>query len=221
MAGFASRWDRYYPKAFEAIANHRFTALGFACETNLLAERGRGTLRRRFAASIASAQWARQEFKTRGTTRVRAASAHRVRITGGTLLACGSSERQLASKGSVDLVLTDPPYFDDVQYAELAGLFLVWAQWGRGWDSNPRRLLTSPLFESDGRDDGAYRRVSAEAVLNTNLRDILLLRVRAWRPGSLSMGPKWRPYRPRLAVTGWAVTGPTVREHRMVSPYLQ
>jgi hypothetical protein len=28
----------------------------------------------------------------------------------------------------VDLVLTDPPYFDDVQYAELAALFLVWAQ---------------------------------------------------------------------------------------------
>ena len=29
---------------------------------------------------------------------------------------------------SIDLVLTDPPYFDDVQYAELASLFLAWAQ---------------------------------------------------------------------------------------------
>jgi putative DNA methylase len=128
MAGFASRWDRYYPKAFEAIANHRFAALGFACETNLLGERGRGTLRRRFAASITSARWARQEITTKGMTRVRAATSHRVRFADGTLLACGSSERQLASKGSVDLVLTDPPYFDDVQYAELAGLFLTWAQ---------------------------------------------------------------------------------------------
>ena len=26
MAGFLSRWDRYYPKAFEAMANHRYAA---------------------------------------------------------------------------------------------------------------------------------------------------------------------------------------------------
>src|SRR4029077_6026647 len=40
----------------------------------------------------------------------------------------GSSTRQLLPNDSIDLVLTDPPYFDDVQYAELGGLFLVWAQ---------------------------------------------------------------------------------------------
>jgi adenine-specific DNA methylase len=28
----------------------------------------------------------------------------------------------------VDLVLTDPPYFDDVQYGELAALFLTWSR---------------------------------------------------------------------------------------------
>jgi adenine-specific DNA methylase len=44
------------------------------------------------------------------------------------VIVCGSSERQLSPAGSVDLVLTDPPYFDDVQYAELGGLFLVWAR---------------------------------------------------------------------------------------------
>lgn len=44
------------------------------------------------------------------------------------VLAQGSSDRQLAPASSVDLVLTDPPYFDDVQYAELAGMFLAWAR---------------------------------------------------------------------------------------------
>jgi adenine-specific DNA methylase len=44
------------------------------------------------------------------------------------LLAQGSSSRQIAQTGSVDLVLTDPPYFDDVQYAELAAIFLAWAR---------------------------------------------------------------------------------------------
>ena len=40
----------------------------------------------------------------------------------------GSSTSQLLPDRSIDLVLTDPPYFDDVQYAELGSLFLVWAQ---------------------------------------------------------------------------------------------
>jgi adenine-specific DNA methylase len=39
----------------------------------------------------------------------------------------GSSERQLLADNSIDLVVTDPPYFDDVQYSELATVFLAWA----------------------------------------------------------------------------------------------
>lgn len=128
MAGFLSRWDRYYPKAFEAMANHRFPALGFACETNLLAQRGRGTLRRRFNHSVAAARWSRDNMSLRGQVRVLDAAARRRRLTSGALLVTGSSERQLPSVNSVDLVLTDPPYFDDVQYAELASLFLVWSR---------------------------------------------------------------------------------------------
>jgi adenine-specific DNA methylase len=40
----------------------------------------------------------------------------------------GSSTRQPLGDRSVDLVLTDPPYYDDIQYAELGSLFLAWAQ---------------------------------------------------------------------------------------------
>jgi putative DNA methylase len=128
MAGYLSRWDRYYPKAFEAMANHRFAALGLACETNLLGSRGRGTLRRRFDQSISAARWARDNFTIDGAVRIADSSARRRPVGRGALIACGSSERQLPSTNSVDLVLTDPPYFDDVQYAELASLFLVWAR---------------------------------------------------------------------------------------------
>lgn len=128
MAGFLSRWDRYYPKAFEAVANHRFPALGFACETNLLAPRGRGTIRRRFVQSVAAARWSCDNLSITGRVRAADSDARRRAVRSGAVLARGSSERQLPSDGSVDLVLTDPPYFDDVQYAELASLFLVWAR---------------------------------------------------------------------------------------------
>jgi hypothetical protein len=57
MAGHLCRWDRFHPKAFEALANHRFAVLGLAVETNLVAERGRGTLKRRLRNSLNAANW--------------------------------------------------------------------------------------------------------------------------------------------------------------------
>lgn len=127
MAGRVSRWDRHYPKAYEATANHRFAVTGLSAEVNLLADRGRGVLKRRFAASVKAAQWRTEHVPPDVVIRRRRASGHRVDIDG-VVLADGSSARQLTKGGSVDLVLTDPPYFDDVQYAELAGLFLAWAR---------------------------------------------------------------------------------------------
>lgn len=127
MAGRVSRWDRHYPKAYEAIANHRYAVIGLSAEVNLLADRGRGVLPRRFAASVKAARW-RSEQLPRGLRVSKRASTGRRQQLDGAHLAHGSSVRQLAPRSSVDLVLTDPPYFDDVQYAELAALFLAWAR---------------------------------------------------------------------------------------------
>lgn len=127
MAGRVSRWDRHYPKAFEAVANHRFAVTGLSAEVNLLADRGRGVLKRRFEASVRAARWRLEHLPDELRVRRRASTSRRLELDG-VLLAHGSSSRQLARDQSVDLVLTDPPYFDDVQYAELAALFLVWAR---------------------------------------------------------------------------------------------
>jgi putative DNA methylase len=127
MAGHVSRWDRYYPKAYEATANHRFAVTGLSAEVNLLADRGRGVLKRRFAASVKTARWRAEHIPSDLPIRRRSAAAARLDVSG-VLLANGSSRRQLTKDASVDLVLTDPPYFDDVQYGELAALFLTWAR---------------------------------------------------------------------------------------------
>lgn len=129
MAGRVSRWDRYYPKAFEAMANHRFAVTGLSCETNLLAERGRGTLPRRLGHTLRAAQWAKDELPAELVVSRRQALATSGRVQpDGVVLTEGSSEHQRAATGSINLVLTDPPYFDDVQYAELAAVFLAWAR---------------------------------------------------------------------------------------------
>lgn len=129
MAGYASRWDRYYPKAFEVTANHRFSLTGLAVETNLLARRGRGTLHRRLLQSVRAAEWGHgfegvqpRRLSARARSKVSAADFGRPTVVH------GSSTSQPLADQSVDLVLTDPPYYDDVQYAELGSLFLAWAQ---------------------------------------------------------------------------------------------
>lgn len=128
MAGHVSRWDRYYPKAFEAMANHRFAVTGLSCEVNLLAERGRGTLPRRLRRSVEAARWTEEEIPIQTVVSRRRSSAKGRVKPRGIVLTEGSSEVQRAATGSIDLVLTDPPYFDDVQYAELASVFLAWAR---------------------------------------------------------------------------------------------
>ncbi|HEX5504144.1 MAG TPA: DNA methyltransferase [Thermomicrobiales bacterium] len=45
---------------------------------------------------------------------------------GGLYLSCGDSSQTDLPVGSVDLVVTDPPFFDNVHYSELADFFHVW-----------------------------------------------------------------------------------------------
>lgn len=126
MAGRLSRWDRYYPKAFEALANHRYALVGLACETNPFASAGRGTVPRRLAALVRAARWMGASGPHRVVTRSTRRHAP-VKFRSGLALVRGSSEHQLLPARSIDFVLTDPPYFDDVQYTELAAIFLAWA----------------------------------------------------------------------------------------------
>ena len=43
-------------------------------------------------------------------------------------LSCGDSAKTDLPRESVDLVVTDPPFFDNVHYSELADFFFVWQQ---------------------------------------------------------------------------------------------
>jgi len=45
-------------------------------------------------------------------------------------LSCGSSAATGLADASVDLIVTDPPFFDNVHYSELADFFFAWQQLG-------------------------------------------------------------------------------------------
>ena len=124
MAGYVCRWERYNPKAIEAIANHRFSRSTVTVETNLLSTSGRGTLPRRFEAAEKALRWMHAHGYPVQTKHAEASS--RRRFVNGALVVTGSSERQLLPDGAAQLVFTDPPYHNDLQYGELARLFHAW-----------------------------------------------------------------------------------------------
>lgn len=131
MAGYVSRWDRYHLKAFEATANHRFSASTFTVEVNPLGPRGRGTLPRRVMHSVKAAVWSEQARRHEHARPASFLTASEIECNPVPpqypLVVAGSSEFQRLGHASVRLVLTDPPYYDDVQYSELALPFNAWA----------------------------------------------------------------------------------------------
>lgn len=127
MPAFLSRWDRFNLKPFEGMANHRYTQTTLAVECNLLSPVGRGTIPRRLEAATQALQWfidSRQRPPKVETTVP--GRRGRKKTDWDVLVTTGSSVKQALQTGSVSVVVTDPPYFDDVQYGELARLFHVW-----------------------------------------------------------------------------------------------
>ncbi len=109
--GLLSRWDRFYLKCNDATAGHRFNFSTFVPELNVwgAGSIGRGTVTRRVRSLCRAAAWVEEEI-----------GEHEAAIEWG-------DSAELPNDHDVDLVLTDPPYHDDVHYGELSLLFRGWA----------------------------------------------------------------------------------------------
>lgn len=142
MAGHLSRWDRYYLKSYESMAGHRFNFTTLPVEPNVWGTptSGRGTTLRRLVQLVKAAEWLQAHTSTRLRVQgpIPSESPTVLPLSGedidgqpldrpDVLVVAGSSERQLLPTGSVDLVLTDPPYHDDVQYGELSRPLQAWS----------------------------------------------------------------------------------------------
>lgn len=88
------------------------------------------------------------------------------------LLFCGSSEALPVPDKSVDAVITDPPYSDNVQYAELSDFFYVWQrvalqgafpEFGPLLVGKDREIVKNPRQGKDGSFyEAGLRRVFSE-----------------------------------------------------------
>jgi putative DNA methylase len=69
----------------------------------------------------------------------------------GIYLSCGDSSLTNLPSQSLDLVVTDPPFFDNVHYSELADFFAAWQQIG-----NPASMTTRHPSEVQDADAGKF-----------------------------------------------------------------
>ena len=122
FAGLATRWDPSYLKPYETLASHRYNVTTLSAEIDPWGERGRGTVRRRLAHAAKASQWLARR-STKEHVSMRTATSRRTKLGNGLTVVCGSSAAMPIPDGTVDLILTDPPYHDDVQYADLASIF--------------------------------------------------------------------------------------------------
>ena len=135
------RYDTYALKCQDIFAVHGFPVALLACENNLLGIAGVGAGGfRHFVEKYQRAKaYCRQPFESRHNGKVK----RQVPIFGESICAdfvdcfpsgaerqallwCGSSTEMALRPESLDGVFTDPPYFDNVQYAELIDFCYVW-----------------------------------------------------------------------------------------------
>ena len=128
MAGLCSRWDRWYLKSFETMAGHRFNFTTLTVEPNAWGDTtsGRGTVLRRLDQLIKASTWLHENTTVRPVHGPVDPCGHQERPQGVTV-GWGSSETLALPDRCADLVLTDPPYHDDVQYSELSLPLRAWA----------------------------------------------------------------------------------------------
>lgn len=75
---------------------------------------------------------------------------------GGIYISCGDSAKTDLPDRSVDLVVTDPPFFDNVHYSELADFFFVWQQAYFSNGRSSRRLTTRSVKEVQDTDSAEF-----------------------------------------------------------------
>lgn len=71
-------------------------------------------------------------------------------------LSCGDSSRTHLAAGSVDAVISDPPFFDNVHYSELADFFHVWQRHFLGAVGPLEAMTTRAIGEVQNADDATF-----------------------------------------------------------------
>lgn len=134
------RYDRQALKPTDIFAVHGFPVPRVACEAALLGERGVGSggFRHGLDKYVRAKRWCRAPYEKTNRGRNKSTAPERIAsklvrspqqaaaTQGGAYLKRGSLRLDEVPEASADIVLTDPPYYANVQYGELMDFCYVW-----------------------------------------------------------------------------------------------
>jgi adenine-specific DNA methylase len=130
--GQLCRWDYDDQKALSLFTRHAFIPRVQPVEANPLNHEGSVSALGNFFDKVCDAkQYCERPFekiKNRQKGKVEQFYVDSENITEDRVagLSCKTSERMDEDDESVDFIVTDPPYYDNVQYSELSDYFYVW-----------------------------------------------------------------------------------------------
>ena len=179
LSGYKGKSKRRAGAIRHTFSHHAYSFPYTALENNPLYPRpASGTLRQLFQARIRRGrQWAQQPRERLlgqiESTFVDVAGEvdngeevyGQAEVASGTrrfLLRQGSSTQLALAADSVDYIVTDPPYFDSVQYSDLAAFFRVWLKQllpeAAAWDYDVSQSAVDPRRRSE---EGRYAEILA------------------------------------------------------------
>ncbi|SDG75019.1 DNA methylase [Planococcus glaciei] len=137
-------WDKGYDKLVPFMSNNNYHPKMNVVENSIFSELGRGNWNSSLSAMFKAEKWKSEPYELVSTEYLKnldgdlssslSGKSHKVMMKDKVLndvnLTCGSSTELDIEEQSMDLIITDPPFGDNVQYAELADFFYVWLQLG-------------------------------------------------------------------------------------------
>ncbi|MBE7096924.1 DUF1156 domain-containing protein [Bacillus cereus] len=135
-------WNAQGDKLEPHFSNNNYYPKFNFVENSIFSELGRGNWNSSLKALYSAEKWKANTYELLSTEYLAsldselatfvASKSYKVKtkdeLTNDVSLTCGSSTDLKLEDNSIDLIITDPPFGDNVQYAELADFFYVWLQ---------------------------------------------------------------------------------------------
>ncbi|WP_129840905.1 DUF1156 domain-containing protein [Streptomyces sp. RFCAC02] len=190
------RYDTYALKCQDIFSVHGFPVGLVVCENNLagIPRVGSGSFVHFLEKYAKAKRYAREPYETLpgpGPRRTVPAAGETIEAPltaaepdgGGRAawLRCGPSQAMELRPGSIDAVLTDPPYYDNVQYAELMDFCYVWLRRVLG-DEVPE--FRAPTTRTPAELTGNRTLSRGLDAFTAGLSDVFTRMARALKPGA-------------------------------------
>ena len=179
-------WDKGYDKLVPSLSNANFHPKSLVVENCVFQELGRGNWKSSSDKVTEGVAWLQNPWElylndASGTTKSRKVEPQDPVIAGQTIYCQSSTDLSMLDDKSFDLVITDPPFGNNLFYADLADFFYVWLRipmlrWYQGYSEftyfessrTPHALeaIQNPVEHADHREEWEKKEIISQEYIS-------------------------------------------------------